>query len=72
MHTLDNGREKMPGISGDINYTINTHNGDATFVAKTPEGEKYLGGPERTVSNPDVSNFIADARSKGLVVRSFF
>jgi hypothetical protein len=60
----------MPGLQGDIDYSLNIDNGETTFRANTPKGQEFLGDPERTVSSADALTLIGDARAAGLTVRS--
>jgi hypothetical protein len=42
------------------------------FRAKTPKGEKFLGGVDLIMSSEEAHTFIQDARAAGLTVKSFF
>lgn len=62
----------MPEIQSDIDYTVNIHRGETSFRANTSKGEKFLGGPELTLTSEEAHDFIQEARTTGLTVKSVF
>jgi hypothetical protein len=53
----------------DITYA--TDGKESSFVAETPAGEKFLGGPELTVPSDDAETFLVKAQAAGLSVLPF-
>lgn len=64
--------QAMPEIQSDIDYTVNIHRGETTFRANTSKGEKFLGGPELILTSEEAHDFIQEARTTGLTVKSVF
>ena len=62
----------MPEAPSDIDYTVDIGRHETMFRAKTPKGEKFLGGVDLIMSSEEAHTFIQDARTAGLTVKSFF
>src|SRR6266404_2950840 len=62
----------MPEAPSDIDYTVDIGRHETMFRAKTPKGEKFLGGVDLIMSSEEAHTFIQDARAAGLTVKSFF
>jgi hypothetical protein len=64
--------DTMPEAPSDIDYTVDIGRHETMFRAKTPKGEKFLGGVDLIMSSEEAHTFIQDARAAGLTVKSFF
>ena len=53
----------------DITYA--TDGKQSNFVAETPAGEEFLGGPEVTVPEDEAEAYLKKARDAGLSVLAF-
>lgn len=53
----------------DITYA--TDGNESNFVAETPAGEEFLGGPELTVPDHEAEAFLERARTAGLTILPF-
>jgi hypothetical protein len=53
----------------DITYA--TDGNESNFVAETPAGEEFLGGPELTVPDHEAEAFLERARAAGLTILPF-
>jgi hypothetical protein len=53
----------------DITYASDKK--ESNFVAETPAGEKFLGGPELTVPNDEAEAYLEQARAAGLTILPF-
>ena len=53
----------------DITYASDKK--ESNFVAETPAGEKFLGGPELTVPTDEAEAYLEQARAAGLTILPF-
>lgn len=53
----------------DITYA--TDGKESSFVAETPAGEEFLGGPELTVPDDEAEGYLEQARKAGLTILPF-
>jgi hypothetical protein len=61
--------DKENKVRADITYA--TDDTKSNFVAETPAGEAFLGGPELTIPNDQADECLAKAIAAGLSVLPF-
>jgi len=54
-----------------VDITYATDGEESNFVAETPAGKEFLGGPELTVPNDEAEAYLKHARAAGLSVLAF-
>jgi hypothetical protein len=54
-----------------VDITYATDGKESNFVAETPAGEEFLGGPEVTIPEDEAEAYLKKARDAGLTVLAF-
>jgi hypothetical protein len=54
-----------------VDITYATDGKKSNFVAETPAGEEFLGGPELTVPIDEADAYLEQARAAGLTILAF-